>query len=280
MGAFVTFENIKIGNLYDRQVLAAMWGYEGFQAIAKGVITPKGQNLIVLFVTRFKQKSLTQYVDHIEDGLLHWEGEDGHGNDLRVVQAEGRGAGIHLFFRELHHRPFEYRGLIRLCYHEIRVDRPSRFIFTLESPDPVVNDLMAHEDEILAAPVTEGLELRKSRIGQGRFRESLIRIWGGCAVTGVTQLDILKASHIKPWRHSTNEERLSPGNGLLLSPTLDTLFDAGYVSFQEDGRIMTSIAISAENYLRLGIQPEMNLTKPISDCSTFMDFHRECIFIG
>lgn len=275
----VEFSTIKIGNLYDRPVLAAMWGYESFQAIAKGVVTPKRQNLIVLFVTRFKQRSLTQYDDYIQDGLLHWEGEDGHGNDQRVVHAEERGTAIHLFYRELHHRPFEYMGLLRLSHHELRTERPSRFIFALESPDPIQNDLAAHEDEILVAPETERMELRKSRIGQGRFREGLIQTWGGCAVTGTTQIDVLRASHIKPWRHSTNEERLSPANGLLLTPTLDTLFDAGYVSFTEEGKILTSIAITPENYVRLGIRDEMRLLRAVRDCESFLQHHRQTIFL-
>jgi len=275
----VEFSMLKIGNLYDRPVLAAMWGYESFQAIAKGVVTPKGQNLIVLFVTRFKQRSLTQYDDYIEDGLLYWEGEDGHGNDQRVVQAEERGTAIHLFYRELHHRPFEYKGLLCLSHHDLRVERPSRFIFALQSPDPIQNDLVAHEEEIQVVPETERLELRKSRIGQGRFREGLIQSWGGCAVTGATQMDVLKASHIKPWRHSTNEERLSPANGLLLAPTLDTLFDAGYVSFAEDGKILTSIAITPENYSRLGVSAEMKLLRFAREREPFLQHHRQAIFL-
>lgn len=275
----VEFSTLKLGNLYDRPILAAMWGYESFQAIAKGVVTPKGQSLIVLFVTRFKQKALTQYVDYIEDGLLHWEGEDGHGNDLRVARAEENGTAIHLFYRELHHRPFEYKGLLQVRHFELRTDRPSKFLFALESPDPVQNDLIAHEDELIIAPETERLQLMKSRVGQGRFREDLIQVWGGCAVTGATQIDVLKASHIKPWRHSTNAERLSSANGLLLSPTLDTLFDAGYVSFGEDGKIMTSIAISPENYGRLAIRGDMRLIRDPGACGPFLRYHRESVFL-
>lgn len=276
----IAFSTLKIGNLYDRPVLAAMWGYESFQAIAKGVVTPKGQNLVVLFVTRFKQKALTQYDDYIEDGLLHWEGEDGHGNDQRIVHADENGTAIHLFFRELHHRPFEYKGLVQLRHFEIFVDRPSKFRFALESPDPIRNDLEAHEEELIVVPETERAQLVMSRIGQGRFREGLIQAWGGCAVTGTTQIDVLKASHIKPWRHSSNEERLSPSNGLLLSPTLDTLFDAGYVSFREDGRIMTSIAITSDNYGRLAIRSDMRLVRRVPESDVFLNYHREAIFLG
>ncbi|MEN9308919.1 MAG: hypothetical protein RL173_2851 [Fibrobacterota bacterium] len=181
----IEFSRLKLGNQYDRPALAAMWGYEGFQAISRGVVTPKNQNLIVLFVTRYKQKALTQYVDFIQDGVLHWEGEDGHGNDQRIATAERNGTAIHLFFRELHHRPFEYKGLVRLLEWELDTLRPSRFRFALESPDSVENDLIAHEDEIALVPSTERVDLVKSRIGQGVFRQRLISVWGGCSVTGV-----------------------------------------------------------------------------------------------
>ncbi|WP_143286399.1 HNH endonuclease, partial [Burkholderia cenocepacia] len=59
----------------------------------------------------------------------------------------------------------------------------------------------------------------------------------GCSVTKVTEPSILVASHIKPWRECiTRAERLSPDNGLLLSPTLDKLFDRGLISFDENNR--------------------------------------------
>ena len=47
----------------------------------------------------------------------------------------------------------------------------------------------------------------------------------------VTKLRVehLVASHTKPWRDSTNEERLDGENGLLLTPTIDHLFDKGFI---------------------------------------------------
>jgi putative restriction endonuclease len=59
----------------------------------------------------------------------------------------------------------------------------------------------------------------KSRLGQGEYRRNLIEVWGGCSVTGCKTIEILRASHIKPWRFSSNSERLDPYNGLLLLPT-------------------------------------------------------------
>ena len=49
---------------------------------------------------------------------------------------------------------------------------------------------------------------------------------------------LLVASHIKPWRDATNDERLDGNNGFLMSPHVDKLFDRGWISFADDGRIL------------------------------------------
>jgi 5-methylcytosine-specific restriction protein A len=90
------------------------------------------------------------------------------------------------------------------------------------------------------ASETERIELRKSRIGQGRFRDSVIDYWRACAATGCDEPTLLIASHIVPWRESSNHERLDGFNGLLLIPNLDRLFDKGWISFDDDGRILRS----------------------------------------
>lgn len=60
---------------------------------------------------------------------------------------------------------------------------------------------------------TEKARLVSTRLGQGEFRRKLIEHWQGCAVTGYQSIQFLVASHIKPWRHSSNEERLDIDNG-------------------------------------------------------------------
>jgi hypothetical protein len=84
---------------------------------------------------------------------------------------------------------------------------------------------------------TDKATLIKTRIGQGNFRQKLISLWGGCAVTGYKDASMLVASHIKPWRASSNVERLDGYNGLLLLPTLDKAFDSGFISFDLAGRM-------------------------------------------
>ena len=56
-----------------------------------------------------------------------------------------------------------------------------------------------------------------------------------CRATQVERLEHLVVSHTKPWGDSTNEERLNGENGLLLTPTIDHLFDKGFISFENEG---------------------------------------------
>src|SRR5690606_16024439 len=81
-------------------------------------------------------------------------------------------------------------------------------------------------ERVIAAAIhalgsTEAQSLLKSRRGQGKFRADLIYLWTGrCAVTGLSNVTLLRASHIKPWAVSNNYERLDAYNGLLLTPNL------------------------------------------------------------
>jgi hypothetical protein len=83
---------------------------------------------------------------------------------------------------------------------------------------------------------TEAERLVIQRIGQDVFRAALLDYWDSrCALTGITDPALLRASHIVPWSECTDEERLDVHNGLLLSALWDAAFDQGLVSFADDG---------------------------------------------
>ena len=85
------------------------------------------------------------------------------------------------------------------------------------------------------------------RTAQAIFRRHLDAHWGGaCAVTGLTDRALLRASHIKPWAVASAYERLDPHNGLLLSALWDATFDQGLVSFADDGRLLISAELSSQ----------------------------------
>jgi hypothetical protein len=90
--------------------------------------------------------------------------------------------------------------------------------------------------------------LVSARRGQGRFRDGLVELWGCCAVSDCRGLNLLRASHIRPWKIANDSQRLDKFNGLLLSPNLDAAFDAGLIRFAEDGKsiISKSLRIAGE----------------------------------
>jgi len=128
-------------------------------------------------------------------------------------------------------------------------------------------------------PLTERERLAAARVGQGDFRTALIGIWGGaCPVAGVDELRILRASHIKPWRASTNRERLDPYNGLLLCANIDALFDRGLISFTDEGVLLISPDVSAENRERLGLGGEVRIAGLKPAHAPYLQHHREQVF--
>lgn len=128
---------------------------------------------------------------------------------------------------------------------------------------------------------TEREAIVKSRVGQGKFRDDLEEYWEGrCAVTGLSMTEILRASHIKPWRNSDNYERLDPFNGLLLAPNLDSLFDKFLISFDEQGKIMISPKITKESSELLGINTEMALRNIESNHQRYLNYHRHMFFVS
>jgi hypothetical protein len=135
--------------------------------------------------------------------------------------------------------------------------------------------IITHKD----LPETERNAIIRSRIGQGEFRTKLIEYWKKCAITGCEQINILKASHIKPWRSSNNIERLDKFNGLLLVPNLDSAFDKGLISFKNDGKIIISNLLDQNNRNKLGIHSELCLSKIDAYHIKYLEHHRKNVFL-
>ena len=281
----VDFERLMVGAEYERPQLAELWGYRSHHAISKDVVTPAGSHYIVLFVTQEKQDSLTQYRDYVDGDLLHWEGEERHGSDERIAHARENGDEIQLFYRERHHSPFVYMGPITLVEYEPRIDGPSRFVFRIDATTEEVEtdpfeDVEHHEKELSGLDETTRRAIVQSRIGQGRFRRDVLDLWGGCAVTGIRDPRVLKASHVKPWRDATNDERLDPHNGLALIPNLDTLFDDGLITFDAEGRIRCSERIEPGVLAMLGIHADMRLRRMPTRLERYLRYYRGNVYRG
>lgn len=87
---------------------------------------------------------------------------------------------------------------------------------------------------------TERVVVRKERIGQQFFRESVMSGYDStCCVTGVDLAECLVASHIVPWSENA-DSRLDPANGLCISATFDRLFDRFLMTVAPDYSIRMS----------------------------------------
>lgn len=120
---------------------------------------------------------------------------------------------------------------------------------------------------------TEQLRLVTSRVGQSWFREELLERWNGrCSATDCSMFRVLIASHIVPWRSSL-KDRLNVGNGLLLTPNLDALFDKQLISFDQNGKIVISSRLTKTQLLKLGINKKIKLKKVYDDMKPFLETH-------
>jgi len=128
---------------------------------------------------------------------------------------------------------------------------------------------------------TERLAIVRARVGQGLFKERVSMIETKCRITGVENPVHLVASHCKPWRDSTNEERLDGENGLLLTPSIDHLFDRGFIGFENNGKLIISPVAHRPSLERMGVQTEqtVNVGSFSSGQKQFLDFHRNSVFL-
>jgi putative restriction endonuclease len=140
-------------------------------------------------------------------------------------------------------------------------------------------------EEVTNSPVldtTEREAIILARIGQGQFRKNVALLETHCRITHVNEPTHLRTSHTKPWRTSTNEERLNGENGLLLTPTIDHLFDRGFIAFEDSGELLISPVAYQPSLKKMGIpcDQKMNVGSFSSGQKQFLAYHRENVFLS
>ncbi len=152
------------------------------------------------------------------------------------------------------------------------IDRSWKLAMSLP-PTP----LLAFEAAIAGIPrTTEAERLVVQRIGQDKFRDALMFYWSSrCPLTGITDSALLRASHIIPWAEcKTDAERLDVDNGLLLSSLWDAAFDAGLVSFDDDGRAIASPRLTPGASSALGMERSPQISGLTEGHRTRLRMHR------
>lgn len=144
-----------------------------------------------------------------------------------------------------------------------------------------LQDYIKEEEQVKNIDKTEEsptikIQLIEARVGQGYFRNEVERIETKCRVTGLQNKSFLIASHIKPWRNSTNAERLDGHNGFLLSPHVDKLFDKGFISFNDNGKILLANSKELAPILNTwGLNLNSNVGSFTKKQKFFLSYHRD-----
>jgi hypothetical protein len=142
--------------------------------------------------------------------------------------------------------------------------------------------LAAQISKDLTLDDTQKTALVQARRGQGQFKKNVSMIERKCRITGVDRLEHLIASHTKPWRDCESaEERLDSENGLLLTPSIDHLFDRGFISFEDHGELLVSPVANKESLRRMGVPIDtmFNAGSFSAGQRKYLDFHRESVFL-
>ena len=117
----------------------------------------------------------------------------------------------------------------------------------------------------------------KVRVGQGLFKQRLLEKDCSCKICGILTKDFLIASHIKPWSKSNEKEKVDINNGFLLCPNHDALFDKGYISFEDTGKIIISNELSKEDIIKLNISCGIKIELS-EENKKYLKYHRDNTF--
>lgn len=99
---------------------------------------------------------------------------------------------------------------------------------------------------------------------------------GSCVLEGLAY-PVLIASHIKPYKVSEENERFDSNNGLLLSKNMDSLFDLGYITFDDSGEVVPSskLNVKVAQYVK---QFKLDSAIYTAKRKEYMDYHRKNVF--
>jgi putative restriction endonuclease len=127
------------------------------------------------------------------------------------------------------------------------------------------------------------------RVGQNFFRKSVLASYNmQCCITGLSDSKLLIASHIKPWSKAASKEKTNPSNGLCLNPFHDSLFDKGYISLDNDFKILiapelrnieTDIQTKDWLFQYEGKKITLPSVKSFTPDLSFLEYHRDVIFM-
>lgn len=170
-----------------------------------------------------------------------------------------------------------------------RIDELSiRYYELLQSLDKERTKEINEDNSINTLPGLDGVSLSHYRINQSFFRHSVLSAYNNtCCITGLSEMKLLVASHIKPWAKCENgNERTKTENGLCLNALHDKAFDNGLLTLDENLRVVLSGALKSavqcevfKDYFVRYEGKQISLPERGSPSEEFLSYHRENIFV-
>lgn len=203
---------------------------------------------------------------------------DGTGNQMYLTQISKEFGQVLTGLMNDEARPFLANRALIVARPEGTEENPHNNYDLLRRWESVQIEKIQNDTNL---PETEKEQIVKSRRGQGVFRNRVSEIEEYCRVTRVDRPEHLIASHIKPWKVSDNKERLDGENGLLLTPSIDHLFDHGYISFRDNGDLLVSATAHRVTLIKMGVPKnnECNVGHFSQAQSHYLEYHRDSIFL-
>ena len=289
-------ENLILGNFYSKKDLSLIFNEKGLLSSREGIFSNDTFHSYLFFVDLVKEgkEDRFHFNDYFDGDIFHWDSQTTqHINTPRIQKIVNKNLPILLFTRiypkvKSQTQPFIYCGRLEYIEHDENTTRPIHIVYqSLDYDETTQNqnliDIYNWKPEMIGKSSTNNVYLVKkqisrpkgeqkkpnyterrglvtSRVGQGWYRQEILKKWNNkCSITGCSLTEILISSHIKGWSECNEDERLDPNNGILLSPNIDSLFDKHLISFEDDGSIIISEKVSKQDLDILGVSKSIRL---------------------
>lgn len=289
-------QQLVFGNPYSKKDLSVIFDEKGLLSSREGIYSSNTLNSYLFFVDLVKEgkEDRFHFNDYFDGDVFHWDSQTTqHINTPRIQKIINKELPILLFTRiyskiKSQTQPFIFCGRLEYIEHDENTSKPVHIVYqSLDYDETTKNQSLVEiynwKPEMIGKSSTNNVYLVKkslsrpkseqkkpnyterkglvtSRVGQGWYRQEILKKWNNkCSITGCSITEILISSHIKGWSECNEDERLDPDNGILLSPNIDSLFDKHLISFDDDGLILISDKVSKENLEILGISNSIKL---------------------